>query len=83
MQIEWYRLIDGDPPEIGRYIVAHRGTAQLAIYRPPCMMPIGSKTKGWDSDVSFATHWAKEPHAPDDGTPQLFKPEGKRLRKRN
>lgn len=78
--IEWHRLVDGDPPETGRYIVAHRGYAMLAIYWLPAAMPKGSAKRGWDRDVSFATHWAKEPHAPDDGTPQLFRPEGRRMR---
>lgn len=78
--MDWHRLIDGDPPTTGRYIVAHRATAALAIYRVPAHMPPGSATKGWDRDVSFATHWAKEPHAPDDGTPQLFTPAGRQKR---
>lgn len=68
--IEWHRLIDGDPPEIGRYIVAHRAcSVQLSFY------PSGHRQGWWGNgakryDVTFFTHWAKEPCAPDDGTPR-------------
>ena len=70
--MDWHRLVDGDPPSTGRYVVAHRAYAKLVIYR-------GSR-RGWSEDVSFATHWAPEPHAPDDGTPQPFTAAGRACR---
>lgn len=75
--ITWHRLVDGDPDQTGRYIVAHGSFSKLITYWGPGSH--GSK-RGWDHDVSFATHWAKEPHAPRDGTPQLFTPEGRAAR---
>lgn len=75
-EIEWHRLVDGDPKETGRYIVAHRGCSkQINFYDGD-----GSSKRGWTADVSAYTHWAKEPCAPDDGTPQLFTSEGLRQR---
>lgn len=74
-EIEWHRLVDGDPERTGRYIVGHRGMSASAIYHD------SGPLIGWDRDVTAFTHWAVEPRAPDDGTPQLFKPEGQRLRK--
>lgn len=73
-EIVWHRLIDGDPEKTGRYIVGHRGMSAPATYHDD------GPIKGWDRSVEAFTHWAIEPRAPDDGTPQLFKPEGQRLR---
>lgn len=69
--IEWHRLVDGDPPEIGRYIVAQPSCAQIVIYWG------GGR---WSQDVSFASHWAKEPHPLDGDAPQLFTPAGQAAR---
>jgi hypothetical protein len=72
-QIEWHRLVDGDPPSTGRYIVAHRGCSMQVNFN--------SRRRGmWDEDVSAFTHWAKEPCAPNDGTPNLRNARGKELR---
>ncbi len=79
-EIKWHRLVDGDPKETGRYIVAHRATASLAIFTMPRTGRRGLILGGWNYDVSAFTHWAKEPCAPDDGTPQLFRAEGLRMR---
>jgi hypothetical protein len=59
--ITWHAIVDEDPKKIGRYIVAHRAGIMASGFYPG---------KGWTKDVSAFTHWAKEPCAPDDGTPK-------------
>ena len=80
-EVEWHRLIDGDPHHTGWYIVAHRGTAKLVVFNKapyPGYNGKGPNAPGWRENVKWATHWALAPMAPDDGTPQLFRPEGQR-----
>lgn len=86
--IEWHRLIDGDPPSTGWYIVGHRGSSKLIIFNkvlyPNKNTPkTGPNAHGWREDVSWATHWAKMPYAPSDRTPQLFTAEGQTARQEN
>jgi hypothetical protein len=84
-EIEWHRLIDGDPNVTGWYLVAHRGSAKLVIFNKPRpnWNGTGMNVNGWTQDVKWATHWTKAPMAPDDGAPQLSKPLGKSTREDN
>lgn len=68
--LEWHKLIDGNPPSPGRYIVAHSSHAAIVAFHG----------RFWSEDVSAFTHWAKEPNAPEDGTPQLFTRQGRQER---
>ena len=72
-KIEWHRLVDGDPPRTGWYMVGHRGMSKMAIYWAPNS---GRQNPRWEVDIRWATHWAKMPYAPEDGD-ALRQKEGK------